>query len=149
MSVRVRPAGCKDLDALVALCAEHAVYEQASSVPAGAHDRLAQALFAEPRRLLGWVAEDGEPIGYLTATLDFSTWRAREFLHMDCLYVREGYRGVGIGLSLFEALRNHSRTLGVDEIQWQTPDWNMDAARFYRRLGAVEAAKLRYRFAVV
>jgi hypothetical protein len=29
-------------------------------------------------------------------------------------------------------------------MQWQTPEWNVDAARFYRRLGAAETIKRRY-----
>ena len=29
-------------------------------------------------------------------------------------------------------------------IEWQTPQWNAAAARFYERLGAVAAPKLRY-----
>jgi GNAT superfamily N-acetyltransferase len=145
MSVDVRPVRRDDLDALVVLCAEHAAYERAAFNAEGLCVRLEQAFFAEPARLLGWIAEAREPVGYLTATRDFSTWRARKFLHMDCLYVREGHRGAGVGLRLFAALRAHACAAGIDEIQWQTPHWNRDAARFYRRLGAVEATKLRYR----
>jgi hypothetical protein len=33
---------------------------------------------------------------------------------------------------------------GDDEIQWQTPTWNTDARRFYERLGARPAEKIRY-----
>jgi hypothetical protein len=33
---------------------------------------------------------------------------------------------------------------GCATVQWQTPAWNEDAARFYRRLGAVELDKRRY-----
>jgi GNAT superfamily N-acetyltransferase len=146
--VGVRAVQRHDIDALVAMCGEHAAYERAPFDADGLSSRLEQALFAEPPRLLGWIAEGGGAVGYLTATRDFSTWRAREFLHMDCLYVREGRRGAGIGLRLFEALRTHARSIGIDEIQWQTPHWNRDAARFYQRLGAVETAKLRYRFRV-
>ena len=36
------------------------------------------------------------------------------------------------------------KAVGIDEIQWQTPEWNADAARFYRRLGATETVKRRF-----
>lgn len=146
MTVSVRPIRPADLDELLMLCAEHAAFERAPFETAGQHASLVRALFEEPVRLRGWMAQDDRPIGYLTATLDFSTWRARDFLHMDCLFVREGYRGAGVGLQLFDALYAHAKAIGVDEIQWQTPDWNHDAARFYRRLGAGESHKLRYRY---
>jgi GNAT superfamily N-acetyltransferase len=147
--MNVRAVRRHDIAALVAMCGEHAAYERASFDVDGLPARLERALFAQPARLAGWIAEAGESVGYLTATREFSTWRAREFLHMDCLYVREGHRGAGIGERLFEALREHARATGIDEIQWQTPHWNRDAARFYRRLGAAEAAKLRYRLQVM
>jgi hypothetical protein len=37
-----------------------------------------------------------------------------------------------------------ARDAGCVQVQWQTPDWNVDAARFYRRAGAVERAKRRF-----
>ncbi len=146
--MNVRAVRRHDIPALMAMCGEHAAYEGAPFDADGLPARLERALFAEPARLVGWIAEAGKPAGYLTATREFSTWRAREFLHMDCLYVRDGHRGAGVGLRLLDALRTHARSIGIDEIQWQTPHWNRDAARFYRRLGAAEAAKLRYRLQV-
>lgn len=141
----VRPVSRRDLAALVILCGEHAHHERAAHAPAGMAEGLARALFATPPRLHAWVAEaGGELLGYATATTEFSTWQAREFLHMDCLFVREGRRGDGIGVSLMAAVIAAARRTGCAEIQWQTPDWNIDAARFYRRAGAIEKAKRRF-----
>lgn len=63
---------------------------------------------------------------------------------MDCLYVCADARGAGVGRMLFDVVVAHARASGRAELQWQTPAWNTDAARFYRRAGAAEAAKLRY-----
>lgn len=146
MNLRIRQVRREDLDSLIDLCAEHAAYERAYFERGNAHAGLTQALFGESARLQCWIAEDHQLIGYLAATTDFSTWQACEFLHMDCLYVREGHRGSGIGLRLFEALRAHGEANGIAEIQWQTPCWNKGASRFYRRLGATETEKRRYRY---
>jgi GNAT superfamily N-acetyltransferase len=141
----VRRVSRRDLAALVVMCGEHAQYERAPHAPAGMAERLARALFATPPRLHAWVAEaSGELLGYATATVEFSTWQARDFLHMDCLFVREGRRGDGIGVSLLAAVIVAARCAGCAEIQWQTPDWNTDAARFYRRAGAIEKPKRRF-----
>ncbi|MDO1528197.1 GNAT family N-acetyltransferase [Fulvimonas sp. R45] len=141
----VRRARPDDLAALVAMCGEHAAYERASYAPAGKAEALSRALFSTPPRLHAWVAEVlGEPVGYATATLEFSTWQAGEFLHMDCLYVRAGRRDGGTGAALLHAVVDFARRAGCAEIQWQTPAWNADAARFYRRSGAVEKAKRRF-----
>lgn len=139
---RVRP---DDLDTLVALCGEHALYEKTSHDAAGKAEALSRALFSTPARLHAWVAEAaGELIGYASAALEFSTWQAGEFLHIDCLFVRAGRRGGGAGASLLQAVRDFAGRAGCLEMQWQTPEWNVEAMRFYRRFGAVDKAKRRF-----
>jgi GNAT superfamily N-acetyltransferase len=145
----VRRVGRQDMAALVAMCDEHARYERAPELPAGAAGRLERALFATPPRLQAWIAEArGERLGYATASTAFSTWHAREVMHMDCLFVREGRRGDGVGVSLLAAVIVAARSAGCVQVQWQTPNWNIDAARFYRRAGAVESAKRRFALAL-
>jgi GNAT superfamily N-acetyltransferase len=45
---------------------------------------------------------------------------------------------------LLAAVADLARRSGCAQIQWQTPEWNEDAARFYRRAGAVEKPKRRF-----
>jgi len=70
--------------------------------------------------------------------------RHREYLHMDCLFVRAGHRGAGIGAALIASVVQFAQAHELNEVQWQTPDWNVDAARFYRRLGGVAQQKVRF-----
>jgi GNAT superfamily N-acetyltransferase len=141
----VRRARRDDLPALVALCAAHADYERADYAPAGKAQRLERVLFAASPRLHAWVASGGDGlVGYATAATEFSTWTAGEFLHMDCLYVRDGERGAGIGAALLQAVLRFARAQGIAQVQWQTPAWNRDAARFYRRHGALGSDKTRF-----
>ena len=76
--------------------------------------------------------------------MDFSTWTGRRFLHLDCLFVRQDCRGSGIGAALLYAVRAYAAARSLSEVQWQTPDWNEDAARFYRRQGASMLRKSRF-----
>jgi GNAT superfamily N-acetyltransferase len=141
----IRHAKPSDLHDIVALCHEHAVYERALWTNKGKVDGLSQALFGPLPRLWCLVAElRATIVGYATYTRDFSTWRTSEFVHMDCLFVREPYRRSGIGHDMIHAIANEARRLGCSEVEWQTPSWNIDAARFYERLGATADAKLRY-----
>lgn len=140
----IRPATRGDVPALLALGAEHAAFERLPHPAARRADALTAALGT---RVHAWLATmDGAPAGYASATLDFSTLQAANYLHMDCLYVRDGWRGRAIGRHLWEAVRDFAGRHACDAVQWQTPWWNLEAARFYRRLGAVEMAKLRYVF---
>jgi GNAT superfamily N-acetyltransferase len=108
-------------------------------------------LFSISPRLFAWVASrDGRGLlGYATATSEYSTWNAREFLHMDCLFVKSGHRGAGIGAHLLASVLGFAHESGFKEAQWQTPHWNDDARRFYRRHGAVDHQKWRFVLSVL
>ncbi|AHX15190.1 acetyltransferase [Dyella jiangningensis] len=145
----IRRASGADMPALLALVAEHAAFEQLPERASRRPGSLTDALDHDPPSLHAWIAQiDHAVVGYASATRDFSTFDAAFYLHMDCLYVREGWRGHGIGLRLWETVAAFARAHGCAAVQWQTPWWNRDASRFYRRLGAVEAAKLRYGFSL-
>ena len=127
------------------MCNEHARCERADHDPAGKAAALEKALFNTPIRLSAWVAESqSRAIGFATVTTEFSTWSACEFLHMDCLFVRESHRGAGAGAALLSNIMQFAREQRCPEIQWQTPAWNTAAERFYRREGAVAKPKLRF-----
>ena len=144
-SVVIRPVRANELDAVVRLCAEHAAYEDFAFQRDGKTDLLSRAIFSAEPRLWCFVAEvDGAIAGYATCTRDFSTWRAADYLHLDCLYVAPEFRKAGIGAAMMRVVSRHAAALGCATVEWQTPSWNSDAARFYQRLGAEATEKLRF-----
>lgn len=143
MALAIHAATPLDAGLLAPLCAEHAAFERIAYRPDGHAERLRAAL--EQGRLQAWLAlRDGEPVGYASATVDFSTLAGAAFLHLDCLYLRESARGQGLGRALLDAVAEHGRALGCSELQWQTPAWNRAAIGFYRRLGGQMRAKARF-----
>jgi GNAT superfamily N-acetyltransferase len=142
----VRWARVQDLADVVALIGEHAVYEKADPPAPGLEERLRPLLFGHPEpRLRCLVAElDGVVVGYATCSAEVSTWDGAEYLHMDCLFLRDGHRGLGIGELLMDAVREEARALGLGHVQWQTPVWNDGAIRFYGRIGATSKDKRRF-----
>jgi GNAT superfamily N-acetyltransferase len=141
----IRPAREADLDALLVLCAEHAEYERASFDAEAARRNLGRFVFSDtPRAWCVIVEIEGALAGYATYSLEFSTWRAAEFVHMDCLFVRASHRDRGLGSQLMQAVIDAARERGT-WLEWQTPSWNADAIRFYDRLGATRSDKVRYR----
>ncbi|CAM5615847.1 N-acetyltransferase [Streptomyces avidinii] len=142
----VRPAHPADLPRLTELMREHMAYEKSDPRPAVLGDRLGPQLFAEGSGLRVLLAEapGGEVVGYAACSAQFSFWEARDYLHMDCLYLAEGARGHGLGAALMDGVRGLALELGLGHVEWQTPDWNEGAIRFYDRLGATSLPKLRY-----
>ncbi|MFI0163540.1 GNAT family N-acetyltransferase [Streptomyces sp. NPDC017095] len=147
--IEVRPVEPGDLEALLALCREHAAYENASFREDGQVERWSTALFSDRPVLHGWIATaGGEACGFMTVTTDFATWSAERFAYMDCLYLREPYRGMGIGRIFLERLREFSVARGCGWAEWQTPVDNELGIGFYRRMGAEAKTKIRFHFDV-
>ena len=147
--VQVQPIAPRHLDALLALCREHAAYENAAFCESGQVERWRSALFSEPATLYGWVATDaGDPCGYMTVTIDYATWSAEPFAYMDCLYVREPYRGLGLGRALLDCLREFCAAHRCRWAEWQTPPDNDLGRGFYGRIGAREIPKIRFHYDV-
>jgi GNAT superfamily N-acetyltransferase len=141
----IRRAHRLDVPGLMAICAEHAEFERLPHVPGVDSTVIADALDGDRPQLVAWLAYiNAAVVGYASATVDFSTLDRVIYLHMDCLYVRAPWRSHGIGRQLLGHVIAHAAALRCGSVQWQTPAWNDGAARFYRRLGAGEYAKLRY-----
>ncbi|MQY16921.1 hypothetical protein SRB5_71250 [Streptomyces sp. RB5] len=141
----IRPATEADLPAIAHLCAAHAAFERAGPVPPDLATRLKPLLFSACPRAWCLVADrGGELIGYATCSQEFSTWQATDYVHLDCLFVTEPYRGEGWGNALFNAVKNAAAARGATQVQWQTPDWNTGAIRFYHRTGAAARPKVRF-----
>jgi GNAT superfamily N-acetyltransferase len=130
----------------------HAAYERVVLDQVGLADRLMSKLFGRGARATCLVAElvDSIPrlVGYATLSIEFSTWSGNEYLHMDTLYVDAASRNNGVGATLLDAVVEHAQRRAISEIQWQTPDWNERAIRFYERAGAVSTVKHRFRLPV-
>jgi ribosomal protein S18 acetylase RimI-like enzyme len=145
--IKVQPIEPGQLDALLELCREHAVYEKADFREDGQVGRWHTAMFSEQPALHGWMATDnGEPCGFMTVTVDFATWSAKPFAYLDCLYLREPYRRMGLGRAFFERLREFAAAHRCDWAEWQTPPDNELGIGFYRRMGATAKAKARFTY---
>jgi ribosomal protein S18 acetylase RimI-like enzyme len=141
----IREARPDDLEAVAALCRAHAGFERAAPPVEGLAKQLAEMFFGQPPRASCLVVESGGVlVGYATWSLEFSTWRAAEYAHVDCLYLGAAARGQGIGRSLMEAMARYAAAQGATHLEWQTPEWNESAARFYESLGARSTGKLRF-----
>lgn len=143
--VQIRRVSAADVESLLPLCAEHAAYERLVYSAQGGVETFVRALTGDSPKLYAWMAmHDDVAAGYASATLDFSTLDRATYVHMDCLFVRDGWRGHGVGRQLLDAVHAFACARGCRTMQWQTPEWNTDAARFYKRWGATEMIKRRY-----
>lgn len=141
----IRFAKKKDLQALIHLCELHAIFEKADYDTEGKEEQLSEHIFSDNPSLFCLVVEKTDSlIGYATYMKQFSTWDANYYVYMDCLFMREDSRGFGLGEKLMDRIKEEGRKLGCTLIQWQTPEFNKRAMKFYERIGATGKSKERY-----
>ena len=142
---KIRFAKKEDLNRIVDLCYDHATFEKAEYSKENKVNRLQNDLFAKPPKLYCLVVQsDKYLIGYATYMRQYSTWDAEGYIYMDCLYLKEFARGLGIGKKLIKRIREEGKNLDCKTLQWQTPDFNTRAIKFYEALGAVSKSKERF-----
>lgn len=145
IKANLRFAKPEDMNQIVDLCELHANFERAAYTKKGKAERLLKALFLDNPKLYCLVVEDkNKLIAYATFTKQYATWDAAFYLYLDCLFVIEKYRGLGIGELLINKIKKESNTYGCDLIQWQTPSFNKSAIKFYKKIGAVSKSKERF-----
>ena len=144
-NINIRFAKIVDMDQIVQLCKGHAAYEKSAYSEEGKKELLTKSIFQENPPLYCLVAaQDNYLLGYLTYMKQFSTWDANYYVYMDCLFMLEAARGFGIGEKLVNRMKEESRKQNCQLIQWQTPDFNERAIKFYKRIGATSKSKERF-----
>lgn len=143
--IHIRKVAPKDLAALVDLCHAHAEYEKAAYTKEGKVEMLAKHLCtSEPSCICLVLSYKGSLIAYASLIKQFSTWDANFYLYLDCLFIQEEFRGLGLGQKMMEAVKQEAFEQGCTSIQWQTPDFNHLAIKFYENVGALRKRKERF-----
>jgi GNAT superfamily N-acetyltransferase len=141
----IRFANKKDMSQIIDLCEAHAHYEESDYNRDGKEQQLERDIFDISPKIFCLVVEsDSELIGYATYALQYSTWDANQYIYMDCLYMTNDARGYGIGEKLVRKIKEEGRKMNCDLVQWQTPDFNVRAIKFYNRIGATPKSKERF-----
>jgi len=142
---KVRFIEKSDLNDLIKLCELHAVFEQSEYNSKNKKQKLEKHLFSDKPTLFCFVVEHLDKIiGYATYMKQFSTWDSDFYIYMDCLFMTEESRGFGIGEKLIDRIKIEGIKNQCTHIQWQTPDFNKRAMKFYNRIGAESKTKERY-----
>ena len=134
--LRIRTATLADVALLRSMIRELAEFEHKLEFVTIREEELARDGFGEHPRFRALMAEwDGQAAGYAFFFGSYSTWAGRG-LFLEDLFVREAFRGCGIGKALLAAVAR----IAVDEhcygIHWEVLDWNKKAIELYTELGA-------------
>lgn len=133
----LRQAEPPDVRVIVELIHELAEYERLQDKVVATHAHLEEAIFGAESFVEVILAElEGMVAGFALFFPNFSTFLGRPGLHLEDLFVREQFRGQGIGQSLLTAVARVAVERSCGRLEWAVLDWNENAMRFYRRLNA-------------
>jgi GNAT superfamily N-acetyltransferase len=136
-ALTIRAATAGDVDEILALIRELAVYERApDEVTATTADLLRDGFGEHPRFRVLLACEGDRVAGFAFYFFAYSTWRAQPTLYLEDLFVRPAYRRRSLGVMLMRRLAEEAVKTGCGRFQWQVLDWNEPAVRFYETLGA-------------
>ena len=131
----IRPAARGDLPGVLALIRGLAEFEKLPGPDAGAEARFARHF--DERRFELLVAErDGELAAYALYFMTYSTFLVQPSLYLEDVFVRPGDRKRGLGGAILRHLAAIAVERGCGRFEWTVLDWNVEAQRFYRSLGA-------------
>jgi GNAT superfamily N-acetyltransferase len=135
---RIRLATAADVPVILELIRGLAEFERLAHEVVATEADLERTLFGDRPAAEVLIAElGGAPVGFALFFPSYSTFLARSGLYLEDLFVRPAARGRGIGRALMIALARLAVDRGYGRFEWSVLDWNTDAIRFYRALGAV------------
>lgn len=141
LSTRLATIG--DVPLLRRLIQELAAYERESQAVLITEEELKRDGFGPHPKFRAIIAEwDGQPVGYAVFFACYSTWTGSG-LFLEDLFVREPFRGHGLGKALFCQVAEIAQNEGYHTIRLDVLDWNESAIQFYKSLGAEYLQQLR------
>jgi GNAT superfamily N-acetyltransferase len=136
-SFAIRAAEPRDVADIVRLIRRLAEFEHLEHLVQATPETLAPHLFG-PRPVAEALVVDsgGRVVGFALFFTNFSTFLARPGLYLEDLFVEPELRGRGIGQALLTRLAELAAERGCGRFEWSVLDWNVNAIRFYERMGA-------------
>ncbi|MFY7671143.1 GNAT family N-acetyltransferase [Tenacibaculum sp. MEBiC06402] len=137
MSFIIRQGQKKDVQAILDLIVELAVFEkEPDAVEISAEDLIRDGFSNNPK-FKTFVAEepDGTIIGMALFYERYSTWKGKA-IHLEDLMVTASKRGIGAGKDLYGAVLKYAYDNNYNRVAWEVLDWNSNAINFYEKTGA-------------
>ena len=140
MEFGIRLAEEGDFGKIIELIREFAGFEKHPEAMVNSTERMK----SEKDYFSCFVAEssDREIVGYVAWFYSYYTWSGKS-IYIDDLYVKEPYRGKGIGSKLLDQVIDFAGKAGCHRVRWQVSDWNEQAMQLYTKIGAeIDRTKL-------
>ncbi|HKK44574.1 MAG TPA: GNAT family N-acetyltransferase [Balneolaceae bacterium] len=133
----LRFADENDVPMILEFINELAKYEKMAHEVVATEYLLREKLFGDRRYaevVLAYYQDT--PAGFALFFHNFSTFMGRPGIYLEDLFVKEEYRGNGIGTTLLSFLAKLAIERDCARLDWAVLDWNTPSIEFYKSLNA-------------
>ncbi len=132
----IRIAVEQDAPILLSLIKELAVYEKLADQVLNNEEAIREKLFGQKAYAEAEIAYwEDQPAGMVIFFHNYSTFLGKPGFYIEDLFVREKFRGKGIGKALFLKCVGLARERKCGRMEWMVLNWN-PARKFYENMGA-------------
>ncbi|MDB2588393.1 GNAT family N-acetyltransferase [Bacteroidia bacterium] len=136
MNTHIRAGLKSDLPKVLELINDLALFEKAPEQVTITLEQLEKDGFEGIPLFHFLVAESNHAVvGMAFYYFRYSTWKGK-VLYLEDFVVKQEHRSRGIGKMLFNELKSQAVQDNCVGMSWQVLDWNEDAIRFYKSIGA-------------
>ena len=135
LKINIRPTTVSDAPLIFNFIKELARYENLEDSVLATEEIIKESLFGKKQYAEALIVEaDSKAVGLVLFFHNFSTFLGKTGIYIEDLYIKEEFRGIGIGRKIFEYLSNLAKERNCGRIEWIVLDWN-PARKFYEKMG--------------
>ena len=135
--IQIREATVEDSSLILNFVKELAKFERAASEVSATVEDIQRSIFGADSTVHALICSiNNEPIGFAVYFYNYSTWKGKNGLFLEDIYITPKYRGRGAGKKLIKYLAKIAASKDCGRFEWSVLDWNEPAIKFYENLGA-------------
>lgn len=133
----IRDATVDDVSMILTFIKGLADFERLSDEVTATEEDLRESLFgANPGAEVAIGFAGDEPAGFAVFFHNYSTFLGKRGMYLEDIFVVPEHRSNGLGKLLLSHVASIAVERGCGRLEWSVLDWNENAARFYKGLGA-------------
>jgi GNAT superfamily N-acetyltransferase len=136
-SLRIEQATERDVSLILNFIRQLAEYEKELARVTATEEILRATLFGpRPYAEAVIVYAGDEPAAFAIYFFSYSSFTGLPNLYLEDIFVRLGFRALGVGKELLAFLARRAGERGCGRMEWAVLNWNESAIGFYEKLGA-------------
>jgi len=136
-NIIIREATIEDLSLILKYVKELAEFERAASEVSATIKDIQRSIFSTKSTVHALICSiDEMPIGFAVYFYNYSTWKGKNGLYLEDIYISPKYRSKGAGKMLLKHLAKIAVSQDCSRFELSVLDWNKSAIKFYESIGA-------------